>query len=198
MSAALQFPLPSWTPRTGSVNISASAAALQPHLNPSLLASAVHHIQLRLPKPELLPDLALAPATEQQLEEEQDSELVNTWAFYRKHTESLLRRYLYASTQVGRSPNLLGESVGRGWVSSRKVRTFEDALIFVLDVERCLKRLDLIDRQIITRRILQEYTHQETANILGLTLRVVTARLPQAIDHLTKTLVENDLLVLPD
>ncbi len=25
-------------------------------------------------------------------------------AFYRKHTESLLRRYLYASMQVGRAP----------------------------------------------------------------------------------------------
>ncbi len=56
--------------------------------------------------------------------------------FYRKHTESMLRRYLYASMQVGRAPSILGEPVGRGWVSSRPVRTFEDAVIFVLDVER--------------------------------------------------------------
>ena len=75
---------------------------------------------------------------------------VATYAFYRKHTENLLRRYLYASMQVGRSPDLLGESVGRGWVSSRPVRTFEDALIFVLDVERCLNRLTFLDRQIVT------------------------------------------------
>src|SRR5258707_13306637 len=59
-------------------------------------------------------------------------------AFYRKHTESMLRRYLYASMQVGRAPSLLADSVGRGWVSSRPVRTFEDAVIFVLDVESCL------------------------------------------------------------
>src|SRR5271170_6257824 len=53
-------------------------------------------------------------------------------AFYRKHTESLLRRYLYASMQVGRAPSILADSVGRGWASSRPVRTFEDAVIFVL------------------------------------------------------------------
>jgi hypothetical protein len=34
-------------------------------------------------------------------------------AFYRKHTESMLRRYLYASMQVGRAPSILGEPAGR-------------------------------------------------------------------------------------
>jgi hypothetical protein len=121
-----------------------------------------------------------------------------TWAFYRKHTQNLLRRYLYASMQVGRSPSLLGESVGRGWVSSRKVRTFEDALIFVLDVERCLKRLTPIHRQMITRVILQEYTQAETAVLLGISVRTVCTKLPLAIDQLTETLVESDLLVLPE
>ncbi len=42
-------------------------------------------------------------------------------AFHRKHTESLLRRCLYASTQVGRAPSILGDSVGRGWASSRPI-----------------------------------------------------------------------------
>ena len=62
--------------------------------------------------------------------------------FYRKHTESLLRRYLYASMQVGRAPSILGDPIARGWCSSRPVRTFEDAVIFVLDVEKCLNELD--------------------------------------------------------
>jgi hypothetical protein len=34
-------------------------------------------------------------------------------AFYRKHTERMLRRYLYASMQVGRAPSILGDPVGR-------------------------------------------------------------------------------------
>lgn len=73
-------------------------------------------------------------------------------AFYRKHTESMLRRYLYASMQVGRAPSILSDPVGRGWASSRPIRTFEDAVIFVLDVERCLDRLSPLDR--LTEKLL--------------------------------------------
>jgi hypothetical protein len=50
----------------------------------------------------------------------------------------MLRRYLYASLQVGRSPSILGGPVARGWCSSRPVHTIEDAVIFVLDMEKCL------------------------------------------------------------
>jgi hypothetical protein len=120
------------------------------------------------------------------------------WAFYRKHTENMLRRYLYASLQVGRSPSLLGESVGRGWVSSRRVRTFEDAVIFVLDIERCLEKLSRLEQQLISRIVLQEYTHSEAASFLGLCQRTVLARFPEALDHLTELLVEADLLAIPD
>jgi hypothetical protein len=171
MSAVLQLPL-IWAMQN-------SATAPQPQL----LASAVHNIQKQAP-----PQVEAAPPVEPEV----------TYAFYRKHTEKLLRRYLYASMQVGRSPNLLGDSVGRGWVSSRKVRTFEDALIFVLDVERCLKRLSAFDRQMITRVVIQEYTQTEAAALLGISVRTVCTKLPQAIDRLTKTLVESELLVLPD
>lgn len=119
-------------------------------------------------------------------------------AFYRKHTESTLRRYLYASMQVGRAPSVLSDPVGRGWASSRKVRTFEDALIFVLDVERCLNRLGVLDRQLLSRIVLQEYTQAETAALLGMGVRTVSYKLSQALDRLTEKLLEMDLLVLPD
>src|SRR5579871_207109 len=82
-------------------------------------------------------------------------------AFYRKHTEKMLRRYLYASMLVGRAPEVLADSIGRGWVSSRPVRTFEDAVIFVLDVEKCLDRLGSLDRALLSRIVLQEYTQAE-------------------------------------
>jgi hypothetical protein len=118
-------------------------------------------------------------------------------AFYRKHTESMLRRYLYASMQVGRAPALLGDPVARGWVSSRPVRTFEDAVIFVLDVERCLDRLNSLDRQLLSRIVLQEYTQDETATLLGMSVRTVSYKLPLALDRLTEKLLETGLLVLP-
>jgi predicted DNA-binding protein (UPF0251 family) len=139
----------------------------------------------------LVPSLRAKP-------EKPAAEALISYAFYRKHTENLLRRYLYASIQVGRSPSLLGESVGRGWVSSRRVRTFEDAVIFVLDIERCLDKLNSIERQLISRIVLQEYTQTEAASFLGVCVRTVCTKFPQALDRLTEMLVEAELLVLPD
>jgi len=118
-------------------------------------------------------------------------------AFYRKHTESLLRRYLYASTQVGRAPSILGDPVARGWASSRPVRTFEDAVIFVLDVEKCLSKLPLLDREILGRVVLQEYTQVETAGLLGMAVRTMGYKYPLAVDRLTEKLLAASLLVLP-
>ena len=69
------------------------------------------------------------------------------WRFTGNTRRSCLRRYLYASMQVGRAPSILGEPIGRGWASSRPIRTFEDAVIFVLDVETCLNRLGSLDRR---------------------------------------------------
>jgi hypothetical protein len=118
-------------------------------------------------------------------------------AFYRKHTEKMLRRYLYASMLVGRAPAILGEPLSRGWVSSRKVKTFEDAVIFVLDIERCLERLGTFDRAILSRIALQEYTHTETATLLGVSVRTVSYKYPLALDRLTELLRRFDLLMLP-
>ncbi len=118
-------------------------------------------------------------------------------AFYRKHTESLLRRYLYASMQVGRAPSILSEPIGRGWASSRPIRTFEDAVIFVLDVERCLEKLSLLDRQVLSRVVLQEYTQVEAAELLGMSPRTMSYKFPQALDRLTEKLLAAGLLVLP-
>lgn len=118
-------------------------------------------------------------------------------AFYRKHTEKMLRRYLYASMQVGRAPSILGDSVGRGWVSSRPVRTFEDAVIFVLDMEMCLNQLSSLDRQMVSRIVLQEYTQTEAASLLGMSVRTICYKFPQAIDRLTQKLLDTGLLVLP-
>jgi sigma-70-like protein len=118
-------------------------------------------------------------------------------AFYRKHTESMLRRYLYASMQVGRTPSILGDSVGRGWCSSRPVRTFEDAVIFVLDVETCLNQLGSLDRQMLCRIVIQEYTQAEAATLLGMSVRTVCYKFPLALDRLTEKLLASGLLVLP-
>jgi hypothetical protein len=116
-------------------------------------------------------------------------------AFYRKHTEKLLRRYLYASMQVGRTPSILGEPIARGMVSSRTVRTFEDAVIFVLDIESCIEKLGSLDKAVLSKVVLQDYTQAEAAVLLGMNPRSLAYRLPRALDRLTEKLLEAGLLV---
>ena len=127
-----------------------------------------------------------------------ESEPAIGMAFYRRHTESMLRRYLYASVQVGRAPSLLSAPVGRGWASSRPCRSFEDAVIFVLDVERCINRLGVVDRQLLSRIVLQEYTHEETAAMLRMCVRTVSTKLGRALDRITEQFLATGLLVIPD
>jgi len=139
------------------------------------------------------------PAAEPVVEPaEAEAEPETSLAFYRKHTESLLRRYLQASMLVGRAPSILGDPVARGWVSSRPVRTFEDAVIFVLDIENCLNKVGWLDRVILSRVVLQEFTQVEAAIILGISVRAIGYKLQHALDRLTEKLLDAGLLVLPN
>jgi hypothetical protein len=138
-----------------------------------------------------------SPAKAPKAEPAPAPEPVVSLAFYRKHTESMLRRYLYASMQVGRAPSILGDPVSRGWASSRPIRTFEDAVIFVLDLERCLDKLGSLDRQLLSRIVLQEYTQAEAAMLLGMSVRAVSYKFSEALDKLTEKLLASGLLVLP-
>jgi DNA-directed RNA polymerase specialized sigma24 family protein len=99
--------------------------------------------------------------------------------------------------QVGRSPSILGDPVARGWASSRPIRTFEDAVIFVLDVETCLGKLGSLDRQMLSRIVVQEYTQAEAATLLGMSVRTISYKFPLAVDRLTQKLLRAGLLVLP-
>jgi DNA-directed RNA polymerase specialized sigma24 family protein len=138
------------------------------------------------------------PAVQKEQKTEGKAEPIVSVAFYRKHTERMLRRYLYASMQVGRSPSILGDPVARGWVSSRPVKTFEDAVIFVLDIEACLNTLDSLDREMLSRIVVQEYTQAETARLLGMSLRTISYKFPAALDKLTEKLLETEILVIPE
>lgn len=70
-------------------------------------------------------------------------------------------------------------------------------MIFVLDVERCLNQLGPLDRLMLSRIVLQEYTQAEAATMLGMAVRTVAYKLPKAIDRLTEKLLKSGLLVLP-
>lgn len=115
-------------------------------------------------------------------------------AFYRKHTEAVLRRYMHLSMEMGSTPSALGNCMFRGRVSTYKVRSFEDAVIFVFDIEKCMKRLDPFFQDLLNRIALQEYTQGEAAELVGQSLRSIVRKYAEALDRLTAIFLEVDLL----
>jgi hypothetical protein len=114
---------------------------------------------------------------------------------YRDRTLGMLRRYNRLSIEVGRLPSLLGREFFRSKVTSYRAGTFEDAVIFVHDVARGLAKLGSFDHTLIARIVLQDYTHNETARLLGCWRRTVGRRFPEAVDQLTDIFLEAGLLV---
>jgi DNA-directed RNA polymerase specialized sigma24 family protein len=178
MSAALQFPI---------VWRAATAPAYWPVEETESVRSEEEEQLLAQPQ------LDFAEDAETEEEAEQQGPTVSL-AFYRKHTENLLRRYLYVSMQVGRTPSAMNEPVERGNVSYRRLRTFEDAVIFVLDVEACLGKLSALERMLLNRIVIQEYTQGEVSNMLGISIRAINYKLRQALDRMTRVLLDSDLL----
>jgi hypothetical protein len=115
-------------------------------------------------------------------------------AFYRKYTEALLRRCMRFSMEAGRAPSLLGREMFRGNVTNYSVQGFDDVVIFVHDVETCVKLLDEGQQHLIRRIALQEFTLEETANLLDIPVLKVLRRYWRALDALTEIFLERKLL----
>ena len=120
--------------------------------------------------------------------------IVPELAFYRKYTEALLRRYMKLSMEAGRAPSLLGREMFRGRVTHYRVQGFDDVVIFVHDVESCLKLLDREQNRLIRRIALQEYTQTETAAMLNVPVRTLVRRYESALDRLTRLFLDRRLL----
>jgi len=113
---------------------------------------------------------------------------------YRGRTVAMLRRYMRHSIETGRLPSILGREFFRAKVTSYTVVTFEDRVIFVHDMERCLDRLDEFSRQLIARHILQEHDRWETARLLQCNEKTVRRLTPMALDVLTEILLDVGLM----
>lgn len=147
-----------------------SAAPAMPCVVPAAMAVAEHDLPLARPKP------------------------IEGFAFYRKHTLALLRRYLRISMELGRAPCVLGKILFRGRVSSYRLRTFEDGIIFILDVEKFLKQLDPVSQAVVTHLVLEDYSNIEVAAMTGESLRSVGRIYGEAMNRLTALFLQFGLL----
>jgi hypothetical protein len=113
---------------------------------------------------------------------------------YRNRTIWLLRRYMRLSVEVGRLPSLLGRELFRSKAVSYRSAAFEDVVIFVHDIESSLAKLDVFSQSLIARVVLQEYTQDETAELLHCNRRTVGRYLPEALDQLSAILLREGLM----
>jgi hypothetical protein len=115
-------------------------------------------------------------------------------AFYRKYTEAILRRYVRMSMEAGKVPSLLGREMFRAKITSYRVESFEDVVIFIHDIERCLERLDIEQQHLIARIALQQFTLQEAAAMMGLPPRTAVRHYCRALDRLTRIFLETRVM----
>lgn len=118
---------------------------------------------------------------------------IDLWP-YRNRTVALLRRYARASVEVGRLPSLLGREFFRTRVTSYTMRNFEDVVIFVADMEQAIEKLQATDKKLLAMNVLEEYTVDEVARLLGCTPRNVRRLLEDALDQLSRILLSAGLM----
>ena len=113
---------------------------------------------------------------------------------YRQRTAGLLHRYLRLSLEVGRLPSILGREFFRARFSGRRNVSFEDAVIFVHDMEHCLEKLDGFSQQVLVWVVLQGYSQEETSRLLNCARRTISRHLPEALDRLSEILLAEQML----
>lgn len=115
-------------------------------------------------------------------------------SFYRRRTRSLLRKYVAVAVETGRLPSLLGKEFFRAKVTSYPMRSFEDAVIFVHDMEYSLAQLPGFEQRLLAMMVMEDYTEVETARILACARCTVQRRYPEALDKLSELLLRRGLL----
>ncbi len=120
--------------------------------------------------------------------------VVGDVVFYRKYTVGILRRYLWLSMAGGRVASLLGRELFHGNVTNYSVHNYEEVAIFCIDVEKCLKRLTSMERALLKRIAVQQYSQGDAALEFGISLRSCIQRYHGALDRLTSIFLEARML----
>ncbi len=113
---------------------------------------------------------------------------------YRDRTSAILRRYLRLAVEVGRLPALLGREFFRTRVTSYHTQTFEDTVIFVHDVERCLGLLNNTEIELIAVIVMHEHAHYEAARMFRCTRRTIVRSYGDALDKLSEIFLDREIL----
>jgi predicted DNA-binding protein (UPF0251 family) len=143
---------------------------------------------------ELQPDWEYVEYPEEEVDDAEMEDIAVGLAFYRFHTEGMLRRYGCLSMEAGRTPSLLGRELFRGKVTNYRVHGFDDVVIFLHDVGHCLETLSTRHQTVLRLVALQEFVQEEAARRMGVPHRTVRREYLRALDCLTEVFLEAGLL----
>jgi len=102
-------------------------------------------------------------------------------------TMALLHHYFRKSLLIGRLPSLLGREVYPSRLKGRPVHLFEETVVFVCDVDKCLSELEPIDQRLIAYCILEDHTEWEAARQFQRSQSDISRRLHLTLDLLHET-----------
>ena len=115
-------------------------------------------------------------------------------SLYRDYTVAMLRRYFRMSIELGRLPSILGREFFRAKVTSYRMHSFEDVVILVHDVDRCISRLEPFSQLLIAHVVLEERTHEEAAEVMGCARKTISRLMPEALDELSDIFLRTGIL----
>ena len=113
---------------------------------------------------------------------------------YRRYTVGMLHRYFRISLETGKLPSVLGQQFFRARVTSYRMTSFEEAVIFVRDIESCLDKLDDFSRKLIAHCVLEGYRQEEVSRMLRCPLRSIERHFSYALDELTRLFLNRGIL----
>src|SRR5690348_2852474 len=125
---------------------------------------------------------------------EDDGDWTPEYSLYRARTVAMLKKYFRLSIELGRLPSLVGREFFRARVTSCRMHTFEDVVIFAHDMEAAVAKLSAASRLVLARMVFEEYTFEEAARLLGCSRDSVRRAYFGALDHLSEVLLRSGLL----
>ena len=119
-------------------------------------------------------------------------------SLYREYTIAMLRRYSRLASDIGKIPSVMGKEFLKARVSFTRVNSFENDANYIVDMERCLAKVDAGSRWLIDKIVLEEYLLDEVAEVLGMSPRQMVRRYALAVDAVSEKLLDADLLLRLD
>jgi hypothetical protein len=122
--------------------------------------------------------------------DEKDEQAFRSELFqYRYETVAMLQKYLAVSLDLGRLPSVLGGEMFRSKVTSYRISSFEDLVIFVTDFGACMNRLSECARRFIALHLFHEYSKEEAASKMGYDVRNARRIYCDALDEMSEILL---------